>query len=247
MSKHNHKPIPPSAPPSGGSLRAAASRGVKQQQLNNPTPSPPPAPKKDKKTKPPQSKRPGQKEPPVLPPGLKVAKDAVAYKCGHYYTAQAISEMQCHACRQKHINRKRIEKTIIDRKRGTYPILPPDFPIVKRLPPGSIKTATWDGTNWNGALTVPGCPETFVISVDTEKKCFLGLHRLYVLWIYREVPRGQWRPKDRKPPEGTETPKEEQNGTEGRPAEGGSQEGAAATDSGPVAEGAALPPPDGAG
>lgn len=146
----------------------------------------------------------GHKPPPkYVPP-----KERIVFKCGCPFTAHDLSQMMCHVHRQQKMKRDRWEKRMIERKRGDWPAVPRKTPYIYRLPPGSKKSLEWDGTVWTGTLTVPGCSDPFAFSYGSEKGCFQGLHRLYLLWVIANTP------KDAAPPAETPAP-EQEGGTQG--------------------------------
>lgn len=103
-------------------------------------------------------------------------KEKVTHRCGHAFTPQEINKRDCPHCCRKRAAARRQKQMSAHAHSATNPASPP----VYRLPPGSVKIVTWDGKVWHGQMAVPGVPEQLRFGSDTEKKCFHGLHALYV-------------------------------------------------------------------
>lgn len=87
-------------------------------------------------------------------------------------------------------DKKTAEKSKKDAPKGPPPKPKPVPPPRKvlRLPPGSTKTLTWDGSQWKGILVVPDCGESFWFEADYERACFVGLHAMYEAWLRKNTP-----------------------------------------------------------
>jgi hypothetical protein len=146
-------------------MRAAVAKG----RSAKPQPAPPPEPEPPK--------------PAPVPEKVEVAKDVViTFACGHRIGCHYFKCRQCEACagRARKIKRRekheRYEKARLERLART------PAADIGRLPPGSRKVLEWDGANWFGTLTVPGCPVEFRATAPGEKGCYHALHDEYVRW-----------------------------------------------------------------
>ncbi len=130
-----------------------------------------------------------QAEPPKAPQPVAVeaaAKEVITFACGHKIGVHYFKCKKCEACvgddRKARIAKK--HERYEANKAARRPVL-----IVERLPAGSVKTLTWDGSEWRGVLVVPsavGAPE-FTATASGEKGCYHALHDAYVAWLVTQA------------------------------------------------------------
>lgn len=148
-------------------MRAALARPG--QKPPAPTTDPEPAPEPEK------AKKKTKSEKRAAPEGAPEA-EAVTFQCGHRFGCGHFQNQACPACR----NAKRSEKAAAKRAAKTAQPKPPC--LAERLPAGSVKLLMWDGAMWQGELTIPGVPDVFRFTAESEKKCYHGLHNAWIAW-----------------------------------------------------------------
>ena len=96
-----------------------------------------------------------------------------SHRCGHAFTADEIKAHDCVACHRQNQCKRRRES---QERKATKTVL------TDRLPHGSEKHLCWNAETqmWSGTLVVPGITDAFAFAAPSEKKCYHGLHELYV-------------------------------------------------------------------
>lgn len=121
---------------------------------------------------------------PAPPPTIPLAKPKVRvkFKCGHLITVACLESGSCAECAKKNRIRRFVEKEKAAKR-------PKTFPGFRRLPAGSVKTLTWNGTHWVGTLKIAEVTRLFSATADTELKCLHALHAEYTEWLRKPRPK----------------------------------------------------------
>ncbi len=106
------------------------------------------------------------------------AKEIITFECGHKIGVHHFRCKKCDACAGNARRARNVKK----REKAVALAMANPRPDPQRLPPGSVKTLTWNGSEWRGALAVPGAPE-FTFAAPGEKGCYHGLHNAYMAWL----------------------------------------------------------------
>lgn len=101
-------------------------------------------------------------------------KAEIKRRCGHPVAVHAIEASDCKSCQQKRKSELRAKRRKAKADNGVDG-------LTERLPVGAVKTLAWDGSTWEGVLSIPGC-RTFTFQATSEKRCFHGLHDEWVKW-----------------------------------------------------------------
>jgi hypothetical protein len=96
----------------------------------------------------------------------------ILFACGCKVGVKLLESGRCDACAKK--------VRIARNKEKTQKMFAKPGPPVFRLPAGTEKHLTWNGTNWTGTMTVPASSGSFRAVGDTEKQCLHALHAEYV-------------------------------------------------------------------
>lgn len=154
---------------------------MRQAAANKPPPAPRPAFRPAPK---PAAKK---ADKPAKPP-LKLYKEKVVFRCGHDCTPEEIGRQDCPKCRDTKRKASGVAWREQQRakKEKALSVLQ-GKPVLLRLPAGTVKTATWNGTHWAGTMTVPGVAFVFELThVDSEEGLFRGLHDRYIRWLAKQ-------------------------------------------------------------
>ncbi len=139
-----------------------------------------PPPTKIAAPRPPVAPLPAPK--PAKPKGINPQTFKAKLGCGCLFNQKQLAQRDCVNCYRK--RRHEMIQAQMAKRRAFKLTGDGHHPLVYRLPPGCVKTMSWDGSKWEGVLTVPGenIP-LFKFQASSEKACLHGLHREYVKWL----------------------------------------------------------------